>query len=44
MDVVPVVFGAGKCYFGSVDARHLFENPEVVQDNRVPHLRYQVRR
>ncbi len=45
MDVVPVVFGAGKRYFGSVDARHLLEDPDVVlQGNRVLHLRYRVRR
>src|ERR1700752_2858898 len=40
MDVVPVVFGAGKRYFGSVDAQHLLEDPDVViQGNRVLHLR-----
>ncbi|GID92442.1 hypothetical protein Adi01nite_18540 [Amorphoplanes digitatis] len=45
MDVVPVVFGSGKRYFGSVDAQHLLEDPDVVlQSNRVLHLRYQVRR
>ena len=45
MDVVPVVFGSGERYFGSVDAQHLFEDPDVViQGNRVLHLRYQVRR
>ena len=45
MDVVPVVFGSGKRYFGSVDARHLLEDPDVViQGNRVLHLRYRVRR
>jgi dihydrofolate reductase len=27
MDVVPVVFGSGKRYFGSVDAQHLLEDP-----------------
>ncbi|MGR6913644.1 dihydrofolate reductase family protein [[Actinomadura] parvosata] len=44
MDVVPVVFGTGKRYFGSVDAQHLLENPHVViQGNRVLHLRYRVR-
>ena len=30
MDVVPVVFGSGKHYFGSVDAQHLLEDPDVV--------------
>ena len=41
MDVVPVVFGSGKRYFGSVHAQHLLEEPEVViQGSRVIHLRY----
>lgn len=45
MDVVPVVFGSGKRYFGSVHGQHLFENPdEVVQGNRVLHMRYRRRR
>ena len=45
MDVVPVVFGKGKRYFGSVDAQHLLEDPDVViQGDRVLHLRYRVRR
>lgn len=45
MDVVPVVFGYGKRYFGSVDAQHLLEDPdEVIHGNRVLHLRYRVRR
>ena len=45
MDVVPVVFGSGKRYFGSVDAQHLLEDPHaVVQGNRVLHMRYRVRR
>lgn len=45
MDVVPVVFGSGKRYFGSVDAQHLLEDPDVViQGNRVLHLRYRARR
>ena len=45
MDVVPVVFGSGKRYFGSIDARHLLEDPDVViQGNRVLHLRFRVRR
>ncbi|QIK62885.1 dihydrofolate reductase [Leucobacter viscericola] len=44
MDVAPVVLGTGKRYFGSVEAKHLLEDPEVVQGNRVLHLRYQVRR
>ncbi|MBM7504747.1 dihydrofolate reductase family protein [Agromyces aurantiacus] len=45
MDVVPVVFGSGKRYFGSVDVQHLLEDPaEVIQGHRVLHLRYPVRR
>ncbi|MFF0575712.1 dihydrofolate reductase family protein [Streptosporangium saharense] len=45
MDVVPVVFGSGKRYFGSVHAQHLLEDPDVaVQGDRVLHLRCRVRR
>jgi dihydrofolate reductase len=45
MDVIPVVFGSGRHYFGAVHAQHLLEDPEVVtQGNRVLHLRYRVRR
>jgi dihydrofolate reductase len=45
MDVAPVVFGSGKRYFGSVDAQHLLEDPDVVvQGKRVLHVRYRVRR
>jgi dihydrofolate reductase len=45
MDVVPVVFGSGKRYFGSVHVQHLLEEPNVViQGNRVLHVRYRVRR
>jgi dihydrofolate reductase len=45
MDVVPVVLGSGKRYFGSVDSQHLLEDPDVVvRGDRVLHLRYRVRR
>src|SRR5438067_5672690 len=45
MDVVPVVFGRGKRYFGAVDAQQLLEDSDVViQGRRVLHLRYRVRR
>ena len=45
MDVVPVVFGSGKRYFGAVDSQHLLADPSVViQGDRVLHLRYRVRR
>ena len=45
MDVVPVVFGSGKRYFGSIHAQHLLEDPHtVIQGDRVLHLSYRVRR
>lgn len=45
MDVVPVVFGSGKRYFGSVRAQQLLDDPDaVIRANRVVHLRYPVRR
>ena len=45
IDVVPVVFGSGKRYFGSVGSQHLLEDPDVViRGDRVLHLRYRVRR
>jgi len=45
MDVVPVVFGTGKRYFGPIDGQHLLEDPDVViRGDRVLHLRYRVRR
>jgi dihydrofolate reductase len=45
MDVVPVVLGSGKRFFGSVDTPHLLEDAEaMIQGNRVLHLRYRVRR
>jgi dihydrofolate reductase len=45
MDVVPVVFGAGKRYFGSVQGPHPLEDPHVViQGDRVLHLSFKVRR
>jgi dihydrofolate reductase len=44
MDVVPVVFGRGKPYFGPVDGQCLLEDPDVVvRGDRVLHLRYPVR-
>jgi dihydrofolate reductase len=44
MDVVPVVFGSGKRYFGRVDGRLMLEDADVVlQGDRVLHLRYPVR-
>ncbi|MGX1480393.1 UNVERIFIED_CONTAM: dihydrofolate reductase [Streptomyces canus] len=45
MDVVPVVFGSGRRYFGGIDGQHLLEDPHVVlQGDRVLHLRFKVRR
>jgi len=45
MDIVPVVFGRGKRYFGAVHSQQLLEDPDVViQGRRVLHLRYRVRR
>jgi dihydrofolate reductase len=45
MDVVPVVFGSGKRYFGSIKGQCLLEDPHVViQGDRVLHLRFKVRR
>lgn len=45
IDVVPVVFGRGKRYFGSVEGQHLLDAPDViVQGDRVLHLRYGARR
>jgi dihydrofolate reductase len=44
MDVVPVVFGSGKRYFGSLDTQQLLDDPDVViQGDRVLHLKYRVR-
>jgi len=35
----------GKRYFGPVDAQHLPQDPDtVIQGDRVPHLRYRVRK
>ncbi|MEU8342102.1 Dihydrofolate reductase [Actinomadura meyerae] len=45
MDMVPVVFGTGKRYFGPVDGRHLLEPPHtVIQGDGVLHLSFKVRR
>jgi len=45
MDVVPVVFGSGKRFFGRLDGQHLLADPHVViQGDRVLHLRFRVRR
>jgi dihydrofolate reductase len=45
VDLVPVVFGAGVRYFGDyAGSPLLLENPEIVQGDRVTHLRCRVRR
>ncbi|WP_067685874.1 dihydrofolate reductase family protein [Nocardia jejuensis] len=45
MDVVPVVFGSGKRYFGSVDGQHLLEDPHLlIQGSGVLHLKFTVQR
>ena len=45
VDLVPVVFGAGVRYFGEyAGSPLLLENPQVVQGDRVTHLRCRVRR
>ncbi|MGZ6752880.1 MAG: dihydrofolate reductase family protein [Nocardioides sp.] len=45
MDVVPVVFGRGKRYFGRLDSPVTLDDPDVViQGDRVLHLRYRVPR
>jgi dihydrofolate reductase len=45
MDVVPVVFGSGKRYFGSIDGQHRLEDPHVIiQGEGVLHLKFKVAR
>lgn len=43
MDVVPVIFGSGKRYFGNIDGQHRLDDPHVViRGERVLHLRFTV--
>ena len=45
LDVVPVVFGTGKRYFGPLSTQVMLENPDdVVVGDRVLHLRFRVRK
>ena len=45
MDVVPVVFGSGRRFFGELAGQQLLEDPDVlIRGNRVLHLRYRVKR
>jgi dihydrofolate reductase len=44
VDLVPVVFGSGIRYFGEYTGSPLLlENPEIVEGDRVTHLRYRIR-
>lgn len=44
LDVVPVVFGTGKRFFGALSEQVVLEDPdEVVRGDRVLHLRFRVR-
>lgn len=44
MDVAPVVFGAGKRFFGPIDTQQLLEDPvDVIPGAGVLHLRYRVK-
>ncbi|WP_433009632.1 dihydrofolate reductase family protein [Kribbella sp. CA-294648] len=41
LDLVPVIFGTGKSFFGDYTGRHqLFDNPRVIEGDRVTHLHY----
>jgi dihydrofolate reductase len=45
IDLVPVILGSGVRYFGDYDEPALlFEDPEIVQGDRVTHLCYRVRK
>jgi dihydrofolate reductase len=45
VDLVPVVLGAGKGYFGDyAGSPLLLENPQVVEGDRVTHLHYRLRK
>ena len=45
MNVVPVVFGSGRKFFGSYDdGQLLLEDPRVIQGDRVVHTIYAVRK
>ena len=45
MDVVPVVLGSGRRFFGDLASQQLLEDPDIViRGDRVLHLRYQVKR
>ncbi|MDT8915280.1 dihydrofolate reductase family protein [Amycolatopsis sp. PS_44_ISF1] len=45
MDVVPVVFGSGRRFFGGIGGQHRLDGPHlVIPGERVLHLKYAVRR
>jgi dihydrofolate reductase len=45
MNVVPVVFGSGRAFFGSYDGGQLLlEDPRIIQGDRVVHTVYPVRK
>jgi dihydrofolate reductase len=45
MDIVPVVFGSGRRYYGSTETKHVLDDPHVIiPGDRVLHLRFKVRR
>ncbi len=45
VSLVPVLFGAGKTYFGAFDRGHLMlDDPQVVRGRRAVHLTFRVRR
>jgi dihydrofolate reductase len=45
VDLVPVVLGAGKGYFGDyAGSPLLLENPQVVEGDGVTHLHYRLRK
>ena len=45
MDVVPVVFGSGRRFFGRIDGPRPLADPHlVIEGDRVLHLRFRVRR
>lgn len=45
LDLVPVLFGTGRPFFGAgIGSRLMLENPRITEGDRVLHLRYPVRR
>jgi dihydrofolate reductase len=45
LNMVPVVFGSGKRYFGSFAGAHqMLENPKIIEGDRILHLIYAVRK